>query len=292
MLQRTVGESVDLVLALEPTLPRVKADAGQLDQVILNLVVNAREAMPHGGRLTLRTAEVALDEADAEAELDAQPGRFVVLEVRDTGHGMDEGTRGRLFEPFFSTRDEPRGRGLGLAMVHGIVRQGGGFVRVSSVKDRGSVFRVYLPLAEPARQAEMHAPERTKRTILIVEDDEPVRALLRDALERAGHAVLAGSSPEQARVLSPNGASGVDLVLTSLAFPDQGGVSLVRRWLAERPSLKFIFMASDETEGDQQDELVRGAAVLAKPFDPDQLTTRVAQLLDSPPALRIVERKA
>ncbi len=284
MLRPLIGEHVELVLELaaEPCL--VKADQGQVEQLLLNLAVNARDAMPTGGRLTVRTANVAGDGWEA-----APPGRWVVLEVRDTGCGMDEATRARIFEPFFTTKEPGKGTGLGLATVQGIVEQSGGRIEVLSDAERGSTFTTYLPPAgEPAPHPEpakaSPAPPRGSETILVLEDDDAVRGMVRRVLEMQGYTVLDAAHYEAARGQALAHAGPIHLLVTDVVMPQVTGVEAARRLRQIRPGLRVLYMSgyadSPLVEQALQEE---GSAALPKPFSADPLVRKVRAVLDRRP---------
>jgi hypothetical protein len=224
MLRRVIGEDVQLCTSLETQLGRVEADPGHIEQVVMNLAVNARDAMPRGGRLTLETASVKLDRDYAQRHLGVQPGHYVMLAVSDTGTGMTEEVKARLFEPFFTTKEEGKGTGLGLATVYGIVEQSGGHVEVYSELGMGTTFKVYLPrVEEVAEQIEQdqrpQALPSGAETILLVEDDEMVRGLARRSLERQGYTVLGAEHPDEALLTNVRHDGPIDLLITDVVMP-------------------------------------------------------------------------
>jgi signal transduction histidine kinase/CheY-like chemotaxis protein len=298
MLERLLGETINLVTVTAPDLGGVKADPGQMEQMILNLCVNARDAMPDGGRLTIRTANADLDEEAAKEWNDARPGPYVMLEVSDTGGGMDPETRAHLFEPFFTTKEQGKGTGLGLSTVYGTVQQSGGHISVESEPGQGSTFRVYLPrvaapaiAAEPRRAGGSAAPRPDAagevlvagrgETILLVEDAERVRAVVREILEMSGYAVLEAHHGAEALELSNRHAGPIHLLVTDVVMPQMSGRELAQRLATLRPDLKVLYMS-----GYTDDAIVRhgvlasGIAFLSKPFTPDALALKVRELLD------------
>ncbi len=298
MLQRLLGETINLVTVTAPDLGGVKADPGQMEQMILNLCVNARDAMPDGGRLTVRTANVDLDESTARRWSDAKPGPYVMLEVSDTGGGMDAETRSRLFEPFFTTKEQGKGTGLGLSTVYGTVKQSGGHISVESEPGRGSIFTVYLPRVakpaavapEPRRPVEAPAPRPAGETqltagrgetILLVEDAQRVRAVVREILEMSGYAVLEARHGAEALEVSNRHAGAIHLLVTDVVMPQMSGRELAQRLATLRPDLKVLYMS-----GYTDDAIVRhgvlasGIAFLSKPFTPDALALKVREVLD------------
>jgi len=297
MLQRLLGETINLVTITAPDLGAVKADPGQMEQMILNLCVNARDAMPDGGRLTLRTANVDLDEAAAARWGDARPGPYVMLEVTDTGVGMDEETRLHLFEPFFTTKEQGKGTGLGLSTVYGTVRQSGGHIAVESAPGRGSTFTVCLPrvaaAAPPPEPRPVPAAPATRargetrltpgrgETILLVEDAQRVRAVVREILEMSGYVVLEARHGAEALEVSRAHPSVIHLLVTDVVMPQMSGRELAQRLATLRPELKVLYMS-----GYTDDAIVRhgvlasGIAFLSKPFTPDALALKVREVLD------------
>ena len=284
MLLRLIGEDIDLVLALEPDLWRVKVDASQFEQVVMNLVVNARDAMPRGGTLTLETRNVSAP-TGAVDHPHLRPGDYVLLTVRDTGCGMDSETMAHIFEPFFSTKGE-RGTGLGLAMVYGVVNQSGGHVAVDSRPGAGTTFRIYLPRVEGIPAPAAPAPEATPRhrageTVLLVEDEDAVRRLARLTLESHGFTVLDAHSPGDALLLAEQHPGTIDLLVTDVIMPGMSGRELAERLLRSRPGLKVLYMSgySDDIL-DERGALGPGmVAFLPKPFSPAALARKTVETL-------------
>ncbi len=287
MLQRLIGEDIELVTMLDASPGRVKADPGQLDQVLINLVLNARDAMPRGGRITFETVNLDLDEGGARKHGLVRPGRYVMLAVSDTGVGMDEATKARIFEPFFTTKTQGKGIGLGLSAVYGMVQQNGGSIAVDSVKGRGTIFRIYLPLTEEIPAAEVvqdhpgHAFKGSE-TVLLVEDDQAVRTLIQGILRRHGYRVLEAQSGQEALRVYHRHGKPIQLLLTDVGMPGLSGPQLVDRLAPQQPGLKVLYMS-----GYADDTMVRNGLsetdrpFLHKPFEPDDLVQKVRELLDT-----------
>ena len=283
MLRRLIGPRIDLVVESEPGLGRVRVDPNQIQQVVMNLCVNARDALPDGGRITVATRNAHLDEAFVRTLGDVTPGPFVHLLVTDNGVGMDLETKRRLFEPFFTTKPLGEGTGLGLSTVYGIVKQSGGHVSVASAKGEGSEFSVYLPiveapLAESRRETE--APSAgTSATILLVEDEHQVRQLLEKFLTRAGYHVLAAPGAQQALELFAQHAPTIDLVVTDILMPGLTGVELARALDKQRSGLPVLFMSGYAHDDGADIEARPGSAFLPKPFTMPQLSAQLRALL-------------
>jgi CheY-like chemotaxis protein len=286
MLRPVIGEDVQLKLLLKKNLRRVKADPGQLEQVLMNLAVNSRDAMPRGGQLVIETTEVECREGEPKPEAELAPGRYVLLVVRDTGHGMDAETKSRVFEPFFTTKGRGKGTGLGLSTVYGIVKQSGGDITVESAVGQGATFRIYLPALEtPARETEPISRERPAgegvETILLVEDEPGLRKLASEMLLKQGYRVVeANDGPEALRVWNQN-PDLVDLLLTDVVMPQMSGRELAEQLRAMRPELRVLYMS-----GYTHDVIARHGvldsetAFLQKPFTPDTLGRKIRTLLD------------
>jgi two-component system, cell cycle sensor histidine kinase and response regulator CckA len=286
MLRRVIGEQVKLSLQLEPGLGRVLADPGQLEQVITNLAVNARDAMPSGGRLTIRTANVDPAEVPLPSpESSPLIGPLVALSVSDDGVGMDERTQARLFEPFFTTKELGRGTGLGLATVYGIVRQSGGHIRVSTRLHHGSTFTIYLPRAEGAPETgaepgEWAEPPHGAGTIFVVEDEPTVRRLACRVLQADGYRVIEAGDPAAALRIAREQDHPVDLLVTDIVMPGMTGPALAERLLARWPLLKVLYITGYAEEAiERQGVLPAGGALLEKPFTAQQLAQHVRQAL-------------
>ena len=289
ILRRVIGEDIELTITLAPDLESVRADVGQLEQVLMNLVVNARDAMPTGGRLTVETANVEHDPEYARDREAAAVRRFAMLAVTDTGCGMDEATRARIFEPFFTTKEIGKGTGLGLATVYGIVKQAGGFIWVYSEPGQGTSFKIYLPAVDATAErttaaATTPAPRGTE-TVLLVEDAAAVRAVTKQMLERQGYTVLEAPDGEAGLRLAQRHRGVIHLLLTDVVMPRVGGRELAEQLTRLRPDVKVLY-ASGYTD----DSVVRhgilesGTAYLQKPFSPESLARKVRDVLDAPPA--------
>jgi PAS domain S-box-containing protein len=290
MLHRLLPANIELVTALSRDLGRIKADPGQIEQVILNLVVNARDAMPQGGRLVVETANTDADETFSQAHIEAAAGPYVVLAVSDTGSGMSAETQVRVFEPFFTTKEVGKGTGLGLSTVYGIVRQSGGTIGVYSEVGSGSTFRVYLPKVESALEAERHqAPAavhaRGTETILIVEDDAKVRALVQRVLESAGYTVLPATDGQDALSILQRRPGRIHLVLTDIVMPGMSGPELLSRLREEHPGCKGLYMSGYSDKALSPSQFLQSEVpYLQKPFSPGALAQRVREVLDAPAA--------
>ncbi|MGH7317347.1 MAG: ATP-binding protein, partial [Candidatus Rokuibacteriota bacterium] len=287
LLRRLIGEHIEVAVTRGSELGRVKADAGQLEQVILNLAVNARDAMPRGGRLVLETANVTLGESAARRAPDLTPGGYVVLSVTDSGHGMDAATRGQIFEPFFTTKEVGKGTGLGLATVYGIVKQSGGFIDVESEPGRGASFNVYLPrveetvaMDEPARASGTRL--RGSETVLLVEDDESLRTLAREILTVQGYVVLEAPSPREALRVHQTHEGRINLLLTDVVMPEMTGLQLADHLKIARPDMAVLFMSGYTGAVLAQPGAELAGHLLQKPFTPDGLSRRVREVLGGP----------
>jgi CheY-like chemotaxis protein len=290
MLLRLVGEDVELVTELASESGRVKADPGQLHQVIANLVINASDAMPTGGKLTVQTSNADLDEIQSRVLVRVPAGRYVVLTVTDTGTGMDERTRIRIFEPFFTTKEQGKGTGLGLSTVYGIVNQSNGFIWVSSEPGQGTTFRIYLPRVEEPAAAVAIAPPVTKvaegrETVLVAEDDDGIRSLVRVALSKHGYHVLLAANGGEALLLCDRHPEAIDLLLTDLVMPGMGGQELFERLAPLRPQMKVLFVSGYADRAVlRHGQIAQGTTFLEKPFTPDVLARKIREVLDVPSA--------
>jgi two-component system, cell cycle sensor histidine kinase and response regulator CckA len=263
----------------------VRADRVQIEQVVVNLAVNARDAMPGGGRLSIATRVVDLP-VPGWPETELEPGRYAVLEVSDTGHGMDSGTQAQIFEPFFTTKPVGDGTGLGLATVYGTVKQSGGDVTVSSTLGRGTTFRVLLPLARTPAEASQNgsapAPPRGTETILLAEDEDVVRALVRELLEARGYEILEAAHPDEALRLARKHSGPIDLLVTDVVMPGMSGRALAEQLELERPGVPVLY-TSGYASGRIGVDGVPGmpANFIQKPFAAEELAGKVRELLDA-----------
>jgi CheY-like chemotaxis protein len=285
MLTRILGEDVDLRLVPDASLGQIHADPSSIEQAIMNLVVNARDAMPVGGKLTIETRNVELDGDDARGHIASTSGPHVMLAVADRGVGMDDATQARIFEPFFTTKEPGKGTGLGLSTVFGIVQQCGGSICVDSELGNGTTFKVYFPrVASAVDVADVAHPLATLRgteTILLVEDNEQVRTVALGILERSGYRVIVARSAAEALLLCENERATVDLLVTDVVMPQMSGAELAKRLASLRPETKVLYMS-----GYTDDSVLRhgvlesGIAFLQKPFTPESLANKVREVLD------------
>jgi PAS domain S-box-containing protein len=285
MLRRLIGADVQLVTVLDPGAGRIKADPNQIEQVIMNLVVNARDAMPEGGTIIIETSNVQIGEQDAAAHGGAAPGDYVQLAITDSGVGMDRDTMSHIFEPFFTTKEAGKGTGLGLSTVYGIISQSGGHVWALSEPGQGTIFKVLLPRVETRTAAPVTATERRGvsgwETILLVEDEPAVRALARRVLQRYGYHVLAAGSGEEALAIAEREPGDIHLVVTDVVMPGLSGREVAQHFAQTRPGSAVLF-----TSGYTPDDIMRhrviaeGAPFLQKPFTPAVLAAKVREVLD------------
>jgi two-component system, cell cycle sensor histidine kinase and response regulator CckA len=290
MLRRLIGEDIELLIALDPALRPVQADPSQFQQIILNLAVNARDAMPRGGTLTIATANVTLDRQYARIHAPVQPGDYVQLTVRDTGQGMDAETQARIFEPFFTTKLKGKGTGLGLATVYGIVKQSGGYIWVDSALDQGTTFTLQFPpaVAESAAEeppaAALGAVQGTE-TVLLVEDQDQLRSLLRSVLQAHGYTVLEAARGDEALAIGKEHSGPIHLLVTDVVLPGMNGRELAAALSSARPGVKTVFMSGypGETLG-RYGIVAMDIDFLQKPFPAAALAQKVRQALDAPRA--------
>ncbi len=286
LLRRLIGEDVEMSTVTDPNLGSVRADPGQIEQVIMNLAVNSRDAMPTGGRLTLETSNIELGEAYSHDHPGTLPGRYVMLAVSDTGTGMDAETKAHIFEPFFTTKQIGRGTGLGLSTVYGIIKQSGGTIEVYSEPAEGTTFKVYLPRVEqPAESLGVKVaattPVRGHETILLVEDDVQVRELAAAVLSNSGYNVLVAESSREVAGKVEQHEGPIDLLLTDVVMPGIGGRELANQVKARRPGIKVLYMSGYTTNAIvHHGVLDPGTFFLQKPFTPSTLTTKIREVLD------------
>ena len=287
MLHRLIGEDIELRTKPAALLGAVRADPGQMEQAIVNLVVNARDAMPKGGRLTIETADVELDRSYVAAHVPTRPGPYVLLAISDTGVGMDGATKARLFEPFFTTKEPGRGTGLGLATVYGIVKQSGGYIWAYSELGHGTTFKIYLPRVAqtpeaPESTTSPPTPARGSETLLVVEDQEEVRKLTKRVLEAQGYTVLAAGNGFEALEMVERHPTQIHLMITDVVMPGMNGRELAQRACARRSDLKVLYVSGYTGEAVLQHRLLEpGVAFLQKPFTPDVLARKTREVLDN-----------
>jgi CheY-like chemotaxis protein len=297
MIPRLIGEHIEFSFILEPNLAAVLADPGQIEQVFLNLAVNARDAMPNGGKLTVRTNNVLMNEAEAGKRPPMPPGEYVLLADSDTGHGMDAETRARIFEPFFTTKEVGKGTGLGLATVYGIVKQSGGFIWVESAPGRGATFEMYLPYsAKRGTNSEVEnkivSVTGGNETILLVEDETGVRELACEFLRAGGYVVLEASDGEAALRIATNHRETIDLLLTDMVMPRMNGRDLAQKMREIRPDICVVFMTGYSEFPDKSGEKPSGdASILQKPFSRSTLLEKVREVVSATPPGPLDETK-
>jgi CheY-like chemotaxis protein len=288
MLRRLIPENIELVTRPAPALRRVRVDPGQLEQVLVNLVVNARDAMPRGGRIEVSTADVLLPAGDVRLDHETPPGAYVRLSVKDDGQGMDEETRVRCFEPFFTTKAPGKGTGLGLSTVYGIVRQSRGIVRVESREGAGATFELYFPITEEAAAVrgadapERAGPARPGETVLVVEDEAQLRELLRSRLSAQGYTTLVAAHGAEALELATRRGGRIDVLLSDVVMPQLSGPELARRFRERFPAAVVVFMTGYAEEAvARQGSLALAAAVIEKPAGLESVTAVIRSVLDA-----------
>ena len=288
MLRRLTAAHVDLVLSLQDDVGTIKVETTQLEQIVVNLLVNATDAMPRGGRLTIETANVHLGTSYRSHHLPVTPGDYVMVAVSDTGAGMDEATTQRMFDPFFTTKEVGKGTGLGLATVYGIVKQNGGDIWVHSERDHGSVFKIYFPRVRAAASTAvmvLGTPDRIRpgsETILLVEDDEAVRRLAHLVLERAGYRVIAAGDPKDAFAVATRNGDAIDLLISDVILPDSDGEPLFDRLAKIHPNLRVLYMSGYADDAvSRHGVIVDGTPFLQKPFTPQGLGAKVREVIES-----------
>jgi CheY-like chemotaxis protein len=284
LLRPLIGETIELTTRLYPDVGHTRADAGQLEQVIMNLVVNAKDAMPNGGKILIQTCQQELDPARREHSL-IQPGPYVLISVSDTGAGMDKETQSRIFEPFFTTKEKGKGTGLGLSTVYGIVKQSGGYIFAHSEIGHGTTFRIYLPRVEdpaehagPAKNAQ--AAMGGSETVLLVEDEESVRHLVRETLASKGYKVIEADNGEAGLRVAESQVGTIDMLITDVVMPGMSGRELAHRISAARPQIKVLYLSGyTEDAIIHEGVLEPGTAFLQKPFTLQVLSRKVRDVL-------------
>jgi PAS domain S-box-containing protein len=284
LLRPLIGETVELTASLASEAGHTRADAGQLEQVLMNLVVNAKDAMPQGGKLMIHTQNVIIDENHHRGQTFIRPGRYVTLSVSDTGMGMDKETQSRIFEPFFTTKEKGKGTGLGLSTVYGIVKQSGGYVMVQSEKGHGTTFNIYLPRVEAT--VDIHATPMPRaaqggsETVLLVEDEESVRQLVRETLLAKGYRVVEAENGEAGLAAAAKHEGKIDLVITDVVMPGIGGRELVQQLALARPETKVLYLSGyTEDAVVSEGTIESGTAFLQKPFTLQSLSRKVREVL-------------
>jgi CheY-like chemotaxis protein len=288
LLRPLIGENIELITKLAADLGRTRADAGQIEQVIMNLVVNSKDAMPNGGKITISTANVGLGDDLRRQYSYIQPGRYVMLSIGDTGQGMDRETQSRIFEPFFTTKEKGKGTGLGLSTVYGIIKQTGGYIFAQSEVGRGTIFRIYLPRVEEAAEPAHHT--RTTQvatggseTVLLVEDEECVRQLVKDTLEAKGYSVLEACHGEAAMSIAAAHQKQIHILITDVVMPGMSGRELAKSLCKARPGIKVLLLSGyTEDAIIHQGVLDSGTAFLQKPFTLQALSRKVREILGNP----------
>jgi len=288
LLARLIGDDISLTVSVEPSLGYICADPGQIEQVLLNLAVNARDAMPKGGRLSIEASNTDLDESYKQEHHQVVPGQYVVIAVEDSGCGMDRKTQARIFDPFFTTKELGKGTGLGLATVYGIVKQSGGYIWVYSEIGRGTSFKIYLPRVEPSGQTP--APKESDKssvhgseTILLAEDSDSLREMARDYLESIGYNIIEAASGKEALERARDFAGPIHLLLTDVVMAEMGGPELAEQLLALRPGVKVIFASGYTNDAIARNGVLDTAVVfIQKPYRPKALAQKIREVLTAP----------
>jgi two-component system cell cycle sensor histidine kinase/response regulator CckA len=282
-LRRLLGKDIQLTLDLEENIPHIKADPNQIEQAVVNLALNSRDAMPEGGRIVVQSAKVHLDEDYAQTNVGIKAGEYVMVAVTDTGHGMTAEVRRRIFEPFFSAKERGRGTGLGLATVYGMVKQCGGDIRVHSEPGKGATFRLYFPKGNgqpPGTKAREEHPEKVEKgeTVLVVEDEAPVRELTVRMLQQLGYNVLSAASGSEAIAINHSFTGRIGLLVTDIVMPEMNGQQVAEALLRARPGLKVLYVSGYSDHVVIHRGLRPGVEFLAKPFSREALATKLAEL--------------
>ena len=289
MLRRLIGEDIELTTALDSTLGRIKADSGQIEQAILNMAVNARDAMPDGGKLVIKTENAEMDEiAVRKYSYPVKPGRYVLLTVSDTGVGMNVATQAHIFEPFFTTKEKGKGTGLGLATVYGVVKQSDGYIEVHSELGHGATFRIYLPIVDAPidrekRPAAKSMPASGNETILLAEDEQNLRTLTRNVLESLGYKILDAATGEDAFEISRQYSGRIDLIVTDVVMPGMNGPALADHVTRYRPDVKVLYISGYTGQAVGQGVLPAGCNFLPKPYTRENLAKKVREALHTEP---------
>jgi CheY-like chemotaxis protein len=291
MLRSVVGEDIEFVLETDSMPSLIRSDPGQIEQAILNLVINARDAMPSGGKLILSLASAVLDEAFTRVHPKIKPGAYLRLTVSDTGCGMDAATQARIFEPFFTTREQGKGTGLGLATVYGTIEQTGGMISVESEPEHGTRFHLYIPQMQEALAPLAPIPRDVgviggSETLLLVEDQNEIRSLLSQILASEGYTVLTAPNGREALLLAQNHTGPIDLMITDIVMPQMSGHELARAMKDRRPEMKILYMSGYADRSRAPAEFDPASfAYLEKPFSPDVMMREVRAILDAPEVL-------
>jgi CheY-like chemotaxis protein len=287
MIRRIIGEDIELETRFDPDLGLVRVDPGQFDQVILNIVVNARDAMPGGGKITFRTCNTRLDEPEIPSHAEIEPGTYVLLEIHDTGSGIPQEDLGHIFEPFFTTKEPGKGTGLGLSTVYGIVRQSGGHIHVDSKPGAGTVFRILLPRLDVSKRSEetdriVQRAHGGTETILVAEDEPEVVDLIEAALHGYGYSVLAASDPELAARIARQHEGRIDLLLSDVVMPGMNGAELAMEVRTSHPEVQVLYISGYTDHPTVLEEIERkGSAFLQKPFSGMVIAAKVREVLDT-----------
>jgi PAS domain S-box-containing protein len=283
LLRPLIGENVEFITSLTPEAVHTRADSGQLEQVLMNLVVNAKDAMPSGGTLTLQTEKIVVDESHRRGPTFIRPGHYILLSVSDTGMGMDKETQSRIFEPFFTTKEKGKGTGLGLSTVYGIVKQSGGYVMVQSEEKRGTTFHIYLPRVEGVPEKHVapvtHTTLGGNETVLLVEDEESVRQLVRETLASKGYLVMEAENGECGVAVAAQHDGKIDLVITDVIMPGMGGRELVKHLAQTRPETKVLYLSGYTEDAIVSEGTIDSGAFLQKPFTLQNLSRKVREVL-------------
>ena len=287
MLKRLIEENIDLITSLEPEIKQIEADPVQIEQVIMNLAVNSRDAMPEGGKLTIETGNVYLDEGYCGVHPEVQPGHYVLLAVSDNGHGMAEEIRDHIFDPFFTTKEVGKGTGLGLSTVYGIVKQSGGYIWVYSEPDKGTAFKIYLPQIKEDQDGKTEVPKAKeaaggKETILLVEDEGSLRGLAAKVLRKHGYTVIEAANGLKAlETMAGSNKLKIDLLITDVIMPEMGGTELAGKLLERYPGIKVLYISGyTDNAIVHHGVLAEGVSFLPKPFSPISLAQKVRDTLD------------